>query len=415
MKKFLIVLVVAAAFAGGFGYGRWFGKPAQTAAVSGAPAKAQRKILYWVDPMHPKYKSDKPGTAPDCGMDLVPVYEDGGPADAASAPGTVTISPDKQQLMGVQFGAVEYETMSDSIRAAARVTLDETRIAKVQAKLEGWIDKVYVDFTGKLIKEGDPMLTIFSQEALATQNEYLLALKAQRAMHPNMVHEMRESTDNLVEAARKRLDLWDIKASQIEQIARTGEPIKYLTLDAPISGFVMERTAFPKMHVTPETALYTVADLSKVWVIADVFEYEASNVRIGQGASLTLGYLPGRTFHGRVSNILPQVDAMTRTLKVRIEFENPGFALKPDMYGEVELQTGGARRLVVPESAVLNSGDRKVVFIDLGDGKFEPHNVTIGAQSGGRIQILAGLKEGDRVVTSGNFLIDSESQLKADK
>ena len=411
MKKFLIILVIAAAFAGGFGYGRWYGKPAQSGVVTGA--KTERKILYWEDPMHPKYKSDKPGIAPDCGMALVPVYEDGAGADASLTPGTVKITPEKQQLMGVQFGTVEYETMNDSIRAAARVTLDETRIAKVQAKLEGWIDKVFVDFTGKLIKEGEPMLTIFSQEALATQNEYLLALKAQRAMHPNMVHEMRESTDNLVEAARKRLDLWDIKASQIDEITRTGEPIKYLTLDAPISGFVMERTAFPKMHVTPETALYTVADLSKVWVIADVFEYEASNVRIGQGASLTLGYVPGRTFHGRVSYILPQVDAMTRTLKVRIEFDNPGFALKPDMYGEVELQTGGARRLVVPETAVLNSGDRKVVFIDLGEGKFEPHNVTTGAQSGGRVQILTGLKEGDRVVTSGNFLIDSESQLKA--
>jgi Cu(I)/Ag(I) efflux system membrane fusion protein len=406
MKKLMIVLVIAAAFAGGYGYGRWYGKTAPST------GKSERKILYWEDPMHPQYRSDKPGIAPDCGMKLVPVYADRAPAAAMPA-GTVEISPEKQQLIGVAYGTAEYETMSDSIRAAARVTLDETRIAKVQPKLEGWIDQVFVDFTGKLVRKGDPLLTVYSPEVLATQSEYLLAIKAQHGMHDNPVHEMMESTDNLVAAAKKRLELWDISSRQIEEIGRTGETIKNLTLDSPIAGFVMERNAFPKQHVTPETVLYTVADLSTVWAIADVFEYEASNVRLNQSASLTLGYLPGRTFHGRVSNILPQVDPATRTLKVRIQFDNPGFALKPDMYGEVELQTGGRRKLVVPETAVLNSGDRQVVFLDRGDGHFEPRAVKIGAQTGGRIEILSGLKEGDRIVTSGNFLIDSESQLKA--
>ena len=411
MKKLLVVLVIAAAFAGGYGYGRWYGKPAEAA----GSAKGERKILYWVDPMHPQYKSDKPGIAPDCGMKLVPVYADGAAPGAAEAmpPGTVEISAEKQQLIGVAFGTAEYETMSDSIRAAARVTLDETRIAKVQPKIEGWIDQVFVDFTGKLVRQGDPMLTLYSPDALATQQEYLLALKAQHTMHDNPVHEMMESTDNLVAAAKKRLELWDIGDRQIEEIGRTGETVKNLTLDAPIAGFVMERNAFPKQHVTPETVLYTVADLSTVWVLADVFEYEAANVRLGQAASLTLAYLPGRVFRGRISNILPQVDATTRTLKVRLQFDNPGYALKPDMYGEVELQTGGLRKLVVPATAVPNSGDRQVVFLDRGDGHFEPRAVTIGAQTGGRIEILSGLQEGDRIVTSGNFLIDSESQLKA--
>jgi RND family efflux transporter MFP subunit len=409
MKKWAIVLVAAMAFGGGYGYGRWFGKPVTAA------AKSARRILYWQDPMHPQYKSDKPGIAPDCGMKLVPVYADGeaaGEADAAP-PGTVQITPEKQQLMGIEYGTAEYETMTDSIRAAARVTLDETRIAKVQPKLEGWIDQVFVDFIGKSVRQGDPLLTVYSPEALATEQEYLLALKAQHAMHDNPVHEMTESTDNLVAAARKRLELWDVGDRQIEEIGRTGETVKNLTLDAPISGFVMERNAFPKQHVTPETVLYTVADLSTVWVIADVFEYEAANVRLNQPAALTLGYLPGRVFRGRVSYILPQVDPATRTLKVRLQFDNPGFALKPDMYGEVQLETGGKRKLVVPETAVLNSGDRQVVFLDRGDGRFEPRAVKIGAQTGGRIEILGGLQEGDRVVTSGNFLIDSESQLKA--
>ena len=403
MKRLAIVFLIAAAYVGGYGYGRWYAKP----------AAAQRKPLYWVDPMHPWYKSDKPGTAPDCGMKLVPVYtapEEKQPA--AMPPGTVEIPPEKQQLMGVEYGAAEYAAATGSIRAAARVTLDETKIAKVQSKLEGWIEKVSVDFTGKLVQKGDPLLTIYSPEALATQQEYLLATNAQRAMQDNPVHEMLGSTENLVAAARKRLELWDIGDAQIDEISRTGQPLKNLTLYSPISGFVTERNAFPSQRVTPETVLYTVADLSTVWVIADVFEYEAVNIHLNQPATLTLAYLPGRAFHGRVSYILPQVDPATRTLKVRIEVANPGYALKPDMYGQVEFQTGGARKLVVPQSAVLNSGDRQTVFVDRGNGYFEPRAVTIGEQMDGRIEILSGLKAGERIVVSGNFLMDSESRLK---
>lgn len=408
MKKLVVVLFVAAAFAGGYGYGRWYGR-------TGSPAAGgERKVLYWVDPMHPWYKSDKPGIAPDCGMKLVAVYAgeeskyqaQGGPA------GTVRITPEKQQLIGVAYGTAEYETVTDAIRAAGRVTLDETRIAKVQTKLEGWIDQVFVDFTGKYVKKGDPLLTLYSPEALATQQEYLLAVKAQRMMQDNPVHEMLDSTENLVAAAKKRLELWDISERQIDQIGRTSQPLKNLTLDSPISGFVLEKNAFPKQRVTPETVLYTVADLSTVWVMADVFEYEAANVRMEQPATLTLAYVSGRTFRGRVSYIQPQVDPTTRTLKVRIQFDNPGYTLKPDMYGEVQLQTGGARRLVVPQSAVLNSGDKQTVFVDRGNGYFEPREVKVGTQSGDRIEILSGLKAGERIVKSGNFLIDSESRLK---
>jgi RND family efflux transporter MFP subunit len=282
----------------------------------------------------------------------------------------------------------------------------------VQTKLEGWIDQVTVNFTGKLVQKGDPLLTIYSPEALATQQEYLLAAKAQRLMQDNPVHEVLGSTENLVAAAKKRLELWDIDDAQIDEISRTGQTLKNLTLDSPISGFVMERNAFPSQRVTPDTVLYTVADLSTVWVIADVFEYEAVNIRLDQPATLTLAYLPGRAFHGRVSYILPQVDPATRTLKVRIEVANPGYALKPDMYGEVEFQTGGARRLVVPQSAVLNSGDHQTVFVDRGNDYFEPRAVKIGEQMDGSIEILSGLKAGERIVISGNFLMDSESRLK---
>jgi membrane fusion protein, copper/silver efflux system len=406
MKKLLVVIFMAAAWVGGYGYGRWYAKP---------PA-GEKKPLYWVDPMHPWYKSEVPGVAPDCGMKLVAVY----PGDEARydrranklPEGSVQITPEKQQLIGVEYGTVEYENVKNSVRAVARVALDETKIAKVHSKLEGWIDQVFVDFTGKQVHQGDPLLTVYSPEALATQQEYLLAIKAQHMMHENPVHEMLGSTENLVAAGKKRMELWDIGDDQIAEITASGVPLKNLTLTSPITGFVMERNVFAKQRIMPETALYTIADLSRVWVMADVFEYEAAAVRIGTAATLTLSYLPGRTFNGRVNYILPQVDPATRTIKVRIEFANPDFVLKPDMYGEVEFQTGGGRRLVVAQTAVMNSGDRQVVFVDRGKGYFEPREVKLGARSEGRVEILDGLRRGERIVISGNFLIDSESQLK---
>lgn len=410
MKRVVVVLLIAAAWAAGFGYGRWYAKP-QKAAKS-----AEKQVLYWVDPMHPWYKSDRPGIAPDCNMKLEPVYEgEAGKYEQKSEnlpAGTVRVTPEKQQLIGVEFGTVEYTNSTDSIRAVAKVALDETKIAKVQTRIEGWVDEVFVNFTGKHIEKGAPLLSLYSPEALATQQELLLAVKAQHLQHESPVHAMMASTDGLLASAKKRLQLWDISEEQIDRIASTGQPIKTLTIYSPISGYVMERNAFPKQRVTPDMMLYTVADLSTVWVIADVFEYEAANVRLGQTATFTLSYMPGKVFHGRVSYILPQVDPATRTLKVRIALDNPGNVLKQEMYGDVELKTGGSRKLTVPQSAVLNSGQRQVVFVDLGQGKFEPRAVKAGAQIGDRIEILSGLTAGDRIVTSGNFLLDSESQLK---
>ena len=405
MKPTLVVLVVAAAFLGGLELERWRAKPA-------AAGTAERKVLYWVDPMHPWYKSDKPGIAPDCGMKLVPMYA-GEQLPNRVAANAVQVSPEKQQSIGVEYGTAEYETTADTIRAAARVTLDDTKIVKVQTRLEGWIDRVFADFTGKYVKKGDPLATVYSPDALATQQEFLLALRAQHTMHDEAMPAMAAGNDNLVAAARKRLELWDISGPQIDEVGRTGKPIENLTVYAPASGYITERNAFPKQHVTPDTVLYTLADLSSVWVVADVFEYEAAGVRLGQAATLTLDYLPGRTFYGRVSYILPGVDPASRTLKARIEFANPGGLLKPDMYGQVEIHTGGARRLMAPESAVLDSGDRQVVYVDRGNGNLEPRPVRVGEHAGGKVEILAGLRAGERIVTSGNFLLDSESQLKA--
>ena len=405
MKPALMVLVAASAFLGGLGYERWRG--------SRAPAgSGERKALYWVDPMHPWYKSDKPGIAPDCGMKLVPVYA-GDQLPNRAAADALQVSPEKQQLIGVEYGTAEYEAATGTIRAAARVTLDETRIVKVQTRLEGWIDRVFADFTGKYVTRGDALATVYSPDALATQQEYLLALRAQHTMRDGAMPAMAEGNGNLLAAARKRLDLWDISGQQIDEVERTGKPIENLTVYAPASAYVTERNAFPKQHVTPDTVLYTLADLSSVWVVADVFEYEAAGVRLGQAATFTLDYLPGRTFRGRVSYILPGVDAASRTLKARIEFPNPGGQLKPDMYGQVEIRTGGARRLMAPESAVLDSGDRQVVYVDLGNGNLQPRPVRVGERVDGKVEILDGLTAGERIVTSGDFLLDSESQLKA--
>jgi len=291
--------------------------------------------------------------------------------------------------------------------------VDETRIVKVQTRLEGWIDRVFADFTGKYVKKGDALATVYSPDALATEQEFLLALRAQHTMHAGAMPEIAEGSDNLVAAARRRLELWDISGPQIDEVARTRKPIEYLTLYAPASGYITERNAFPNQHVTSDTVLYTLADLSAVWVLADVYEYEGAGVRLGQPATLTLDYLPGRVFHGRVSYILPGVDPASRTLRARIEVSNPGDLLKPDMYGQVEIRTGGARRLMVPESAVLDSGNRQVVYVDRGNGVLEPRPVRVGERADGRAEILEGLRAGERIVTSGNFLLDSESQLKA--
>ncbi|MBI3667069.1 MAG: efflux RND transporter periplasmic adaptor subunit [Acidobacteria bacterium] len=419
-KTILIVLLLAAAYLGGYGYGRWYARGRAPAAPANSGG---RRILYYVDPMHPAYKSDKPGIAPDCGMKLRPVYEGeetGGGAGTAQAehtnampPGTVQISPEKQQLIGVSYGTAELASGTRTIRAVGRVAYDETRIARVHSRVEGWIDLVFVDFTGELVEKGRPLLSLYSPEMLATEQEYLLALKSREIMTHSTIPEMAGYSDSLLQAARKRLELWDLSREQIDEITRRGKPLENIVIYAPVSGYVVARNAFPKQRIMPETELYTLVDLRKVWVMADVFEYEAAEIRIGQAAAILFSYYPGRSFPGRVNYIQPQVDPTTRTLKVRLELENPNNVLKPEMFADVEFRIGAGARLSVPVEAILDSGRTKTVFVDRGNGYLEPRHVETGERFGGRIEILSGLKAGERIVISGNFLIDSESQLKA--
>ncbi len=423
-----------------------------------APAAAgERKILFWQDPMHPAYKSDKPGKAPDCGMDLVPVYEearapktaggerkilyyqdpmnpqhrsdkpakapdgmdfvpvyaDEGGAEAPAPEGSFKISPEKQQLVGVQYGEVTPQPLARTIRAVARLSYDETRIVRIHSKIEGWVDKVYVDFTGQLVKKNQPLIDVYSPELLATQDEYLLALRAHDRLGDSSFKEVANGADSLLEAARRRLELWDITDQQIAEIQKNKKPIKALTLFSPANGFVLSRNAFERQRITPETELYSMADLSTVWAIADFFEYEVHDVRIGQRVVLTLPSFPGRSYAGTVSYIYPQLDNTTRTLKVRAEFANPDFTLKPDMYANAELKIDYGRRLAIPQEAVLDSGGGQVVFVAREDGYFEPRKVVLGDRVDSKVIVLSGLKSGEKVVTSGNFLIDSESALKA--
>jgi RND family efflux transporter MFP subunit len=415
VRTLLMILLIVAVFVAGYGYGRWYAK-----GVAGADQKGGRKILYWVDPMHPAYKSDKPGIAPDCGMKLVPVYEGGeaGPAapvdEAASLPmGTFKVSPEKQQLIGVSYGQVESGAGVRTFRAVGKVAFDETRMARVHARVEGWIDQVLVDFTGQLVTKGQRLLTLYSPEMLATQQEYLLALKSKDMLKNSTLGDAVQQSNSLIAASRKRLELWDLSDAQIEEVARTGKPVTNITLNAPISGYVIARNAFPKQRITPETELYNIVDLSRIWIMADVFENEAPMIRLNQQASVSLANSRGKSFRAKVNYIQPQVDPLTRTLKVRLEAENPEMLLKPDMYADVEFRVAMPRRITVPSEAVLNSGERKTVFVDRGNGYIEPRDVEIGERIGDRLEIIKGLKPGERIVISGNFLIDSESQLKA--
>ncbi len=417
-KILLIVVAIAAAFVAG----RWH---------SSKPATAGQgpKVLYWVDPMHPAYKSDKPGVAPDCGMTLVPVYADAAglpiPARGAAAmpPGTVQINAERQQLIGVRYGTAEYASGTETIRAVGKIAIDETRVSHVHSRTEGWIEKVYADFVGDVVKKGQPMLTIYSPELLATQQEYLLALKARDMMaleiftgmggRHSTIHEAAANSGSLVDAARRRLQLWDLSDSQIDEVARTSKPLASVTLYAPVSGYVTARNAFANQKVMPETELYTITDLSRIWVLASVFEYQMPSVHMGQLATVSLPYAGGRSLEARVSYIQPQVDLATRTMQVRLDLPNPDIALKPEMFVNVELSSPQPRRLVVPAEAVLDTGVKKVVFVDRGNGYFEPRDVTAGERMGDRIQVLSGLRAGERIVISGNFLINSESQLES--
>jgi Cu(I)/Ag(I) efflux system membrane fusion protein len=348
-----------------------------------------------------------------------PLSHSSGEASAASgsmeghdmSSGAVNVSPEKQQLVGIRTAVAEVRPMVKKIRTVGIVTYDETRVAQVFSKVDGWVEKLFVNYTGKLVQKGQPLFTYYSPDLVTTQEEYLLALDAKQRLGSSSIKEISAGADSLLESAHRRLALWDISEDQIGELQKSRRPKRSLTLYSPTTGFVIKKDVLQGMKVMPDKELYTIADLSTVWVNADIYEYELAQVRVGQKATINLSYFPGKIFNGKVAWIAPVLDEKTRTAKVRLEFPNRDFILKPEMYANAEIEIDGGRKLAVPDEAVLDSGLRKVVFLDKGEGRFEPAEVQTGNKFDGYYEIVAGLSPGERILASASFLLDSESRL----
>lgn len=386
-------------------------EPVQAAETRSAE-KQEKQILYWKSPMDPTYISPTPGKEPVMGMDLVPVYEgEEGPQEK----GVVEIDPVTIQNIGVKTAIVERRPLSRVVRTVGRVDYDETKVRKITPKIGGWIEKQHVDFTGQVVKKGERLLEIYSPELVSTQEEYLRALQFRDVLKGSSFGEVRTGAEQLVESTRTRLRFWDITPQQIRALEEQGTVFKTMTLHAPFAGVIVKKEALEGGYVRPGQDLYTIADISNVWVYADIYEYEASWIRSGQEAEMTLAYLPGQTYEGTVLYVYPYLKNMTRTLQVRMAFPNSkDFDLKPDMWADVIVRSTVTRNgLAVPIEAVLRTGKRDVAFVALDGGKFAPRELRLGAEADGSFEVLDGLKEGERIVTSAQFLINSESSLRA--
>ena len=391
----------------------------QPTASQTTTAGTERKVLYWYDAMSPQHHYNKPGKAPD-GMDLVPQYAEGDTSQTGSAPtaaampaGTVKIAPEKQQLIGVRTGTVERQSLVRTVRTTGQLTSDETKLAHIHVKVNGYIDKGYVDYVGQLVKKGQPLFTLYSPDLVATEEEYLIAKRGVKEMGASQFPDVAQGSQSLLRSTRERLKLWDISDEQIKKLDETGEVTKTLTFYSPVSGFVTDRKAFPQTAVTPDMDLYVISDLSTIWVNADVYEYEVPFVKVGQTADMQLSYHAGKTYTGKITYIYPTVDPISHTVKARIEFANPNFNLKPQMFANVQLKINYGKQIVVPQEAIMDSGDKQYVFVVHDGGVFEPRVIQMGAKLEGNVVVLSGLNSGETLVTSGNFLIDSESRLKS--
>ena len=324
----------------------------------------------------------------------------------------VQLSPERLQSIGVKFATVKRQPVQDEIRVTGNVDVNEERLAYVQTRFPGWIQKVFADRTYQYVRTGQPLFTIYSQELVSTEQEFLLALKSQPTLSQPHATTANEA-DWLVNAAHERLRQWNLPESEIARLQRTGEVQREITVPSPASGYILERNALPNQFVQPETKLYTIADLSQVWAYAQVFQNDVGRLKSGDPATVTVDAYPGRIFRGRVQQILPQVDAATRTVRVRLVFENPRLLLKPGMYVDVDLGVPLGMQLAIPASGVLQSGTRQIAFVDHGNGYLEPRQIETGLHIGDNFVVLKGLRAGERIVASANFLIDSEAQLQA--
>ena len=375
-----------------------------------------RQVAFWRAPMDPNFVSDEPGKSP-MGMDLIPVYED----DLAAA-GAVQIDPVTVQNIGVRTVVVERRQLSRNIRAVGRVDYDETRMSDLNTKVAGWVEKLYVDYTGQQVAKGQKLLEIYSPELVAAQEEYLTAVdynqRLQRGLPTGQqsvpAADALQGAVHLVNAAAQRLRNWDITEGQISELKSTHKVKRRMTIYSPQQGIVVHKAVFDGAHIKRGEHLYRIGDVDTVWVYADIYEFELPWIRQGQEAAVDLAYLPGKLFRGRVTYVYPYVDPKTRTVKVRMNFANPDLDLKPEMYANVNIASAVAHdAIAVPGQAVIRSGERNVVVVALGNGKFQPREVRLGVETSDQVQVLEGLREGEQIVVSGQFLIDSESNLKA--
>ena len=333
--------------------------------------------------------------------------------DSGASQAFAMVAPTTQRLIGVKTAVVEKHPLDTTIRAVGRVDYDEQRITHVNLRISGWVDELFVDYTGQVVREGQPLFTLYSPELVSSQDEYLLALRAQQKLKDSPLPEVHEQAEELVQASRERLRLWTVSDQQLTELARRGKTNTYLTIASQTTGYVIDKKVFKGMFVEPQMRLYTIADLSTVWVNAEIYEYEMPFIKVGQTGKVTFTGYPGHAFYGRVSYIYPYLNPESRTMKVRLELPNPGMRLKPEMYGDVEIHINRGYQVSIPEQAVLDSGTRKIVFLVRGEGLFEPREVKVGPKIGSWYELQTGLDVGDRIVTSGNFLIDSESKLMA--
>ncbi|OGA37343.1 MAG: efflux transporter periplasmic adaptor subunit [Betaproteobacteria bacterium RIFCSPLOWO2_12_FULL_62_13b] len=374
--------------------------------------KSERKILYYRNPM------GLPDTSPtpkkdQMGMDYIAVYE--GEEPAADVPAnTVKIGIDKVQKLGVKTEAAGLRELTRTVRAVGTVQLDERQVYTVAPKFEGWIERLHVNTTGQYVKQGDALMEVYSPDLVTAQQEYIIAWKGVESVKDGSP-EIQASMRQLVAGALQRMSNWDISEQELQRLQKEGAATRTIILRSPVSGVVLEKPALKGMRFMPGEALYRISDLTSLWLLADIFEQDLALVRQGQQAKIMVNAYPGKVFAGRVAFVYPTVTPETRTAKLRIELANAGGLLKPAMYANVELAAGGpkAKTLAVPDSAVLDSGTRQIVLVQRGEGLFEPRSVKLGMYADGYVEVLEGVKAGDNVVVSANFLIDSESNLKA--
>jgi len=423
VKNFIIGFLLASILVGA---GTWFFAAGRRTVSPAQVDEKEKQTEQYYCPMHPTFTSDKPGDCPICGMGLVPLEKKGSPVKSSgskdnhgamktAAPQTlpagyveVSIPQERLRLIGVTYADAKFVDLEQTVRTVGIVTADETRLHHIHSKFEGYIEDIYADYVGEYVKKGSALFSIYSPELVATQREYLLALKAKESSEYSSFAGV-----DLLEAARRRLSFWDIGAAQIEQLEKTREPMRAVTIRSHVSGYITAKTVVHGARIMPSDSLYDLMDLSRVWVMADVYEVNLPFVKAGMPATVTLSYDPGRSWKGRVSYLNPSLDSATRTIKARVEIENSELALKPGMYTNVTIGGKLFRALAVPESAVISTGERSVVFVSKGEGTFEPREITAGVKAHGFWEVKSGLTEGEKVATGANFLLDSESKLRA--